>query len=73
VQNYESGTPVRVFRGKKAAQKGDYPVYTYEGLYSITGHRMEPSSDGPLVSAPPPLAPRPPPPSTPPIPLQAVK
>jgi hypothetical protein len=50
VLNYESGTPVRVFRGKKAAKKGDYPVYTYEGLYSITGHRMEPSTDGPMVS-----------------------
>lgn len=51
VQNFESGTPVRVFRGKKqeGGKKG-YPIYTYEGLYMITGHRLEPSADGPLVS-----------------------
>jgi hypothetical protein len=47
VRNYETGTPVRVFRGQKAA-KG-YPLYTYEGLYIITGHKMTPSADGPLV------------------------
>lgn len=47
VRNYETGTPVRVFRGQKAA-KG-YPVYMYEGLYIITGHKMAPSADGPLV------------------------
>lgn len=51
VRNCESSTPVRVFRGQKAKNKGEYPVYAYEGLYTITGHRMEPSADGPLVSA----------------------
>jgi hypothetical protein len=47
VRNFETGTPVRVFRGQKST-KG-YPLYTYEGLYVITEHKMAPSADGPLV------------------------
>lgn len=45
VRNFETGTPVRVFRG----QKGKPPVYSYEGLYKVVGHRMERSRDGPKV------------------------
>lgn len=54
--NYESGTPVRVFRAKMLQQQGPggrvKPVrmYVYEGLYQVTEHRSIPSQDGPLVS-----------------------
>lgn len=45
LRNYETGTPVRVFRGRA----GTPPVYTYEGLYKVVAHTMVKSSDGPKV------------------------
>jgi hypothetical protein len=47
VQNYTTGTPVRVFR----KGPGNPPGYAYEGLYKVIAHKMEKSSDGPKVGA----------------------
>lgn len=46
MDNYRTGTPVRVFRLVSAPP----PVYVYEGLYQVVDHRLEKSSDGPKVS-----------------------
>jgi hypothetical protein len=35
VKNITSATPVRLFRGKAAAEKGLPPQYIYEGLYQV--------------------------------------
>jgi hypothetical protein len=45
MDNYSTGTPVRVFRGLSGAP----PLYVYEGLYQVVDHRLEKSSDGPKV------------------------
>lgn len=47
MQNFRTGTPVRVFR----LVKEQPPVYAYEGLYKVVSHKMEKSSDGPKVGA----------------------
>lgn len=43
-----SGQEIRVLR-RKQLKSTDKPEYWYEGLYTCTGYKYEPSSDGPKV------------------------